>query len=125
VLRLSYNFATETAMYDNVSHIAAFLVNVDPECILADAAQVDVAGCSHRYSSSGRGMLPINEPTCGAVSGAWLDQHCAPVTPGPFAFAARLPAADRAKVGQAVGAALLGHVPSIAHAKSLLQFLLK
>jgi hypothetical protein len=123
VLRLFYELAAETAMYDNVSHIAAFLVNVDPQCIVADEAGTNLTGCSHRYSSAGGGALPINEPSCGAKSGSWFDEYCAPVAPGPF-VSKRQPTAQH-KVEHAVGAALSGHPLTASQVRPLLAYLLK
>jgi hypothetical protein len=123
VLRLVYSLATETALYDNVSHIAAFIVNIDVKCVLGWVAQTDVAGCSRRYTSPGAGALPINEPSCGAQSGAWFNAFCAPVAPGPLAFTAR--SSGQPELAQLVGGGLSGHTEPVARARSLLGYLLR
>jgi virulence factor Mce-like protein len=119
VLRLVYSLATESAMYDSASHIAAFIVNVDVKCVLGWVASTNIAGCSRRYSAPGAGELPINEPSCGAKSGAWLNEFCAPVAPGPLAFTRR-PASQRL-----VSGALTGHSEPAANARSLHAYRLR
>jgi hypothetical protein len=122
-LRLTYEFAVESSLYDNVSHIATFLANIDPTCILGDLAGQNVQGCAHSYNSPGEGQLPINEPSCGAKSGAWFDQFCPPAAPGPFSFARG--STNERDLQRLVGAALSGHTPSAAQVRPLLGYLLK
>jgi hypothetical protein len=122
-LRLTYEFAVESSLYDNVSHIATFLANIDPTCILGDLAGENVQGCAHSYNSPGEGQLPINEPSCGAKSGAWFDQFCPPAAPGPISFARG--STHERELQRLVGSALSGHAPSAAQVRPLLGYLLK
>jgi virulence factor Mce-like protein len=122
-LRLTYEFAVESSLYDNTSHIATFLFNIDPTCILGDLAGENVLGCSHAYNSPGKGELPINEPSCGAKSGAWFDEFCPAVAPSPVSLARG--GAHENEARELVTAALSGHTPSAAQMRPLLQYLLK
>jgi virulence factor Mce-like protein len=122
-LRLTYEFAVESSLYDNTSHIATFLFNIAPNCILGDLAGDTVRGCAHSYSSAGEGELPINEPSCGAKSGAWFDEFCPAVAPSPVTLARG--SGHQKEARELVTAALSGHTPSPAQVRPLLQYLLK
>jgi virulence factor Mce-like protein len=78
-----YSLANISSLYDNVSHILSFTVNVAPQCIIGEQAGIQVPGCDHNYTASGQGTVPINEPSCGPQANvAWLQDHCTPVAPG-------------------------------------------
>jgi hypothetical protein len=99
-------------------------VNIDVKCVVGWIAHTNEPGCSRRYTAPGAGELPINEPSCGAKSGAWLNEQCAPVAPGPLAFARGSDTGQR-QLAALVGGALSGHAEPIARARSLLGYLLK
>jgi phospholipid/cholesterol/gamma-HCH transport system substrate-binding protein len=122
LLRLTYTFATNTALYDNVSHIVTFIVSLAPNCIFGQQGGFDVKGCSHSYDSPGQGQLPINEPSCGARSGAWFDQRCPPAVPGPITLARRSKAAP-ASAQKLLNGAFSKHPPATGQLQALLAYL--
>jgi hypothetical protein len=128
LLRLTYTFATDTALYDNVSHIVTFIASVAPQCILGEQAGFDLTGCAHKYNTPGQGQLPVNEPSCGAKSGAWFDQRCPIAPPGPFTFqplAKRGGGATAAQIGALADAALTGRKLNARDLRPLLSYLIK
>jgi virulence factor Mce-like protein len=125
LLRLTYTFATNTALYDNVSHIITFIASVAPECIAAQQGGFDLAGCAHKYNSPGAGEVPVNEPSCGPKSGAWFDQRCPPVPPGPFANQPLAGHAARARVQKLDNSALAGRRVDTRALRPLLSYLIR
>jgi virulence factor Mce-like protein len=125
LLRLTYTFAVNTALYDNVSHIVTFMASVGPNCLLGEQGGFNVKGCAHSYSSPGQGQLPVNEPSCGAKSGAWFDQRCPPAAPGPITLARRgsKAQAKSAELQHVVNDALSGHPTDTGELQSLLGYL--
>jgi hypothetical protein len=132
VLRVAYAFATNTSLYDSVSHILTFIVSAAPECVVGQQADLPVPGCSHRYTAAGQGSIPVNEPSCGPKNPAWFNQTCPLALPGPvslnIATASARSAGGKAKLADLGGLAsdaLAGHSPPVQDLRSLLDFLLK
>jgi ABC-type transporter Mla subunit MlaD len=125
LLRVAYAFATNTALYDNVSHILTFIVSIAPQCILGQEAGTYVSGCDHNYSGPGTGTIPVNEPSCGAVSAAWWNDTCPSAPPGPIVFSARRRSVKVADVQELENTALSGKTAPAHEFQSLLGYLLK
>ncbi|MCW3017058.1 MAG: hypothetical protein JWO02_4150 [Solirubrobacterales bacterium] len=77
-MRLLYTLATLTSTYDGTSHLINFIANVAPNCLAAEAAHTDSAGCNHKWSAPGQGTIPINEPSCGPQKPEhlWRNHRC-------------------------------------------------
>ena len=123
-LRVLYAFATNTSLYDNVSHILTFIVSVAPLCVAGQETGISVPGCSHDYYAPGQGQIPLNEPGCGAKSAEWWNVTCKPVAPGPIALRTNGPQ-QFAQLQSLVSTALSGHQVDRARLGSLLTYLLK
>jgi virulence factor Mce-like protein len=127
--RFAYVLSNNTSLYDNVSHIITFMATVAPECIAGQEAGLNVTGCAHTYRAAGAGEVPINEPSCGAKSGAWWNETCPPPTPGPIAVqplnSSPTTTKRLAELGSLDSTALSGGVPSVQRLSSLLEYLLK
>ncbi|MGE4428570.1 MAG: MlaD family protein [Solirubrobacteraceae bacterium] len=79
LVKTAYALATDTAMYDNVSHMLAVTVGVAPDCIAAGLLKTSPPrGCSHKYDAEGEGLLPVNQPGCGPQDGSWWPKACTP-----------------------------------------------
>jgi virulence factor Mce-like protein len=129
VLKVAYAFANNTSLYDSVSHILVFIVQVAPGCIAGQQGGFDVAGCAHNYQAPGQGALPVNEPSCGPKNPAWFNERCPLAIPGPISLAPRPTSpAGRAALGRLnglIGTALAGRTPDRAALRPLLDYLLK
>jgi virulence factor Mce-like protein len=124
-LRTIYAFGTNTSLYDNVSHILTFIASVDPGCIAAQQANLPAKGCSHRYTASGGGTIPVNEPSCGPVSAQWWDRTCPIANPGPISTNARSGSADALSLGHLLNSVFQGKSASPSRLRSLLSYLLR
>ncbi len=91
VLRVAYAFATNTSLYDSVSHIITFHVSAAPLCIAGQQAEMEVPGCNLKYSGPGNGELPVNEPGCGPKDESWWNETCPPVPGGAALPLPKLP----------------------------------
>jgi virulence factor Mce-like protein len=95
VLRTVYSFATNFAMYDQVSHLLTFNIGVVARCIAAEAAKAPAAACSHRYDAAGRGSVPVNLASCGPQLDFW-EGRCGTSFPGLSSLPARRQSPKRA-----------------------------
>lgn len=132
ILKVTYAFANNTSLYDDVSHILTFQVAAAPLCIAGQQAERDVKGCARKYSAPGKGTLPINDPSCGPKDASWWDERCPNPTPGPLAgmlpSTQRRGAADRARLrelGSLVDRGLTGGANDPERLRALLDYLLK
>ncbi len=129
VLKVTYAFANNTSLYDNVSHILTFIVGVAPACIAGQQGGFDVAGCAHNYQAPGQGLLPVNEPSCGPKNPAWFNERCPLASPGPITLArAAASQGGRAALGRLNGlisTALAGKATASTAFRPLLDYLLK
>jgi virulence factor Mce-like protein len=104
-----YAFATNTALYDNTSHILTFTVNIAPQCIIGQEGGFNVAGCGHSNTSPDQGQVPLNEPGCGPKSLSFEEQTCPAPTPGPLALD-RAPASVTRRLQTALDTVMNGGV---------------
>lgn len=97
-MRILYSLATLASSYDETSHIINFIANVAPNCIVAEQANVDSAGCSRKWDAPGDGTVPINQPRCGPQKpeNVWRNYRCAIPAPPVGTFP---PLGERRKSG--------------------------
>lgn len=78
-MRLLYTLAALTGSYDGTSHFVSFVANVAPNCLAAQAAEREEKGCNQKWSSPGKGAIPINQPACGPQrpEHLWRNHYCA------------------------------------------------
>ncbi|MHB8694857.1 MAG: MlaD family protein [Solirubrobacteraceae bacterium] len=69
MLALIYGFGTASSGYDQLSHVTTALFDVLPQCLADQTAP----GCSGMYYAPGHGLIPADNPACGAHQGAPWD----------------------------------------------------